>query len=85
MDENIVFKPASQSEITLYTLIGEAICMIQILEDALSTAITIKTHSTATKAEADIALDKQRKHYTLGKAVQFAEKEKLSLSRCKTI
>jgi hypothetical protein len=77
MKANLVFKPASQDEITLYCFMGEAVCKIQTLESALSCSITIKKHSTATRAEADKALSKQLRYYTLGKAVQLAEKEKL--------
>jgi hypothetical protein len=77
MKENPVFKPASQDEMDLYCFMGEAICKIQILEDALSTSITLKKHSETTKEEADDALAKQRRRYTLGKAVQLSEKEQL--------
>jgi hypothetical protein len=35
-------KSAFQNEINLYCLIGEAVCMVQVLEDALSTLITLK-------------------------------------------
>jgi len=76
MKENLVFKSASQDELTLYCYMGEAMCMIQELESAISCSIIIKRHSTATRAEADEALNKQRR-YTLGKAVQLAAKEKL--------
>jgi len=74
MKDNYPTKPASQVEIALYCFMGEAVCMIQELESALSTSITIKKNSTATKAEADKALNKQRR-YTLGKAVMLAEQE----------
>jgi hypothetical protein len=77
MTETPIFKPPSQDEITLYCFMGEAVCMIQELESALSCSITIQKHSTATKEEADVALNKHRKHYTLGKAVKLAEKENL--------
>lgn len=42
MSEQHRKKPASQNEINLYSLIGEAVCMLQILEDALSALITLK-------------------------------------------
>jgi hypothetical protein len=77
MKENLIFKPVNQDEITLYCFMGEAVCKIQALESAISCSITIKKHSTATKAEADKALSKQHMYYTLGKAARLAEKEKL--------
>lgn len=76
MKGNTVFKPANQAELTLYCVMGEAVCMIQELESALSCAVIIRMHSAATRAEADEALHKQRKQYTLGRAVQLADKEK---------
>jgi hypothetical protein len=76
MNNNHTSKPASQIEITLYCHMGEAVCMIQELESALTASITIKKHSNATWAEADEALNKQR-YSTLGKAVMLAEKESL--------
>jgi hypothetical protein len=76
MKDNYPFKPASQDEITLYCYMGETVCMIQELESALSVSITIKKHSTATQEEGDKALNKQRR-YTLGTAIQLAQKEKL--------
>ena len=35
-------KSANQDEINLYCLVGEALCMVQHLEDALSHSITLK-------------------------------------------
>ena len=76
MNNNVVFKPASQEEINFYCHMGEAICMIQVLEEALSHAIIIKTHPEANMIEVDKALSKQRR-LTLGKAVHLAGEEKL--------
>lgn len=60
----------------LYCLIGEAVCMIQHLEGALSHSITLKKdvrypHSLS-KDKADICL-KRNQRYTLGKAIQLAK------------
>ncbi|CRX38601.1 hypothetical protein [Estrella lausannensis] len=59
----------------LYCLIGEAVCMIQHLEGALSHSITLKKdvrypHSLS-KDRADICLKRNQRH-TLGKAIQLA-------------
>lgn len=35
-------KPANQDQITLYHLVGEAVCMVQILEEAICYSITLK-------------------------------------------
>lgn len=77
MEEKLVFIPASPSEISLYCCMGEALCMIQELEEALSHSITLKKYYAASKKIADEALNKHRKNYTLGKAVQLAGREKL--------
>jgi hypothetical protein len=77
MNENSFFKAASQDEIILYCLMGEAVCMIQELESALSCSIIIKKNSNAAKEEADLALSKHRRRFTLGKAVHLAEEEML--------
>ena len=78
MKEKLVFKPANQAEIALYCLMGEALCIIQELEEALSHSITLKKHSAVTKERADEILNEQRS-YTLGKAIKLAGKEKLYL------
>ena len=73
-------KPASQDEITLYCFIGEAICAVQHVEDALSHSITlkkdVKTPFKIPKSEAERALVKNRS-LTLGRAVRLAKKEQL--------
>ena len=69
-----------QDELTLYVLTGEALCMIQHLEDALSHAILLKKDvkrpNSIPKANADFSLNKYRS-YTLGKAIDIAKKEQL--------
>lgn len=77
MKDDFPFKPANQNELDFYCRIGEAVCAIQIMEDALSATITVKKHSEATKAEFDEAYNKEYSRYTLGKAVRLAEKEQL--------
>ena len=76
MIENIKFKEASKREITLYTFLGESLCAIQILEDALSHSIVLKKTEPDQKKEADDLLKKQRK-YTLGMAINIIKKESL--------
>lgn len=78
MKRELVPRPASHDEITLYCLMGEAICKIQILEAALSVAITLKLNSDATEQVADEFLNKQR-NYTLGKAIQLSAKDNIFL------
>lgn len=67
---------ANKNEISLYCFVGEAICKIQIVEQALSCSITLKMNAAATKEQADKVL-KQHQCYTLGKAINIASKEKL--------
>lgn len=76
MKKNLVEKPASQDEIALYCFIGEALCKIQNVEQAVSHSITLKTHSTANKEEADNALNKHQS-YTLGKAIKLVQEQQL--------
>ncbi|MAU14140.1 hypothetical protein [Flagellimonas sp.] len=76
MIENIKFKEASKREITLYTILGESLCAVQILEDALSHSIVLKKTEPDQKNEADNLLKKQRK-YTLGLAINAIKKESL--------
>nr|WP_321485606.1 hypothetical protein [uncultured Draconibacterium sp.] len=69
-----------QDELTLYVLTGEALCMIQHLEDALSHAIVLKKEvkrpNGIPKTNADFFLNKYRS-YTLGKAIGIAKKKQL--------
>lgn len=70
-------KKASQKEIHLYTLLGESLYAVQILEDALSHAIVLKKTEPDQKKEADVLLEKHRSSYTFGKALSIAKKESL--------
>lgn len=76
MVENIKFKEASKNEITLYTFLGESLCAVQFLEDAISHSIVIKKTEPHEKKEADILL-KEHKKYTLGKALGIIKNESL--------
>lgn len=71
-------KPANQDEINLYCLVGEALCMVQHLEDALSHSITLKKEVKKPYSmhlnKANELLEKYR-FYTLGKAINLARKE----------
>lgn len=73
-------KSASQNEINFYCLIGEAVYMVQILEDALSTSITLKREVKIPGAipleEASKRREKYRS-YTLGRALQITREEKI--------
>lgn len=77
MKKRLVFKPAGQKEIALFCFTGEALCMVQELESALSHSITLKTHYAAGKELADNALIKHHEGHTLGKAIKLAEQENL--------
>jgi hypothetical protein len=76
MRENKIKIPANENEIKLYCFVGEAIWKIQVVEQALSCSITLKMNPAATKEQADKVL-KQHQSYTLGMAVNIANKEKL--------
>lgn len=62
MSANFRRKPAGQNEIALYSLIGEAVCMLQILEEALSYSLTLKNDvkrpDAMSKERADELLDR---------------------------
>lgn len=68
--------PANTSEISLYCFLGEALLKIQMLEQALSYAITLKMNPTETKERADEFL-KQSQRYTLGQAIKIEKEKKL--------
>ena len=80
MSEQYRKKPASQNEINLYCLIGETVCMVQILEDALSALITLKWEvkipGTIPLEEAN-NLREEHRSSTLGQAVKLIIKEKI--------
>lgn len=77
MKENLASKPASRDEMAFYCIMGEALCMIQELESALSHSITLKKHHAVSKKLADDALIKHHEGHTLGKAIKLAEEENL--------
>lgn len=80
MREKVTKIPANPDEITLYTYIGEALCKIQIVEQALSHSITLKMNPAETKEKADVFL-REYQSYTFGKAIKIAhEKGLYSLS-----
>ena len=66
-------KPASEQELSLYCFVGEAVCAVQHVEDALSHSIVLKNITPPSKPEADQLLEKHRS-YTLGKAINVGEK-----------
>ena len=69
-------KSASQQELSLYCFVGEAVCAIQHVEDALSHSIVLKKGNKRIKSEADQLLEKHRS-YTFGKAITIAEQAEL--------
>lgn len=80
MTINFSTKFGSQDVIPLYCLIGEAICMIQHLEGALSYSITLKKdvkypHRISIE-ESENYLNKNQS-YTLGKAIKLAKENSL--------
>ncbi len=76
MNEQFNSKSASEQEITLYCYIGESVSAIQHLEDCLNHSIVIKSERPKVREEADSLLLKYRT-FTLGRAINFAEKHKL--------
>ena len=70
------FKQASQQEINLYCFVGEAVCAVQHVEDALSHSIVLKKTKPRLRSEADQLLEEHRS-YTLGKAIKIAEQASL--------
>jgi hypothetical protein len=80
MSEQHKEKSASQNEINLYCLIGEAVCMVQILEDALSVSITLKREVKKPGAIPLIEANKVRekyRSYTLGRAIKITKEAKI--------
>lgn len=69
-------KPAEQDEITLYCLMGKALCMAQIVEDALCRAITLKMGPSLSRKEANEILEK-RLSDPLGRVTMLAKKESI--------
>lgn len=67
-------KPANQDEMLLYARMGEAICKVQLLEQALSHSITVKLNPDVDESDANAFLSKQQS-YTFGAVVKLAAKE----------
>jgi hypothetical protein len=67
-------KLASQEEMLLYARMGEAICKIQILEQALSHCITVKLNPDVKESDANVFLSKQQS-LTFGTVVKLAARE----------
>ena len=67
-------KQANQEEMMLYARMGEAVCKIQILEQALSHSITVKLNPDVNESVANVFLSKQQS-YTFGNVVKLAAKE----------
>lgn len=76
MRKNVIKIPANADETTLYCYLGEALCKIQIVEQALSHSITLKMNPEETKERADEFL-KKHQSYTLGRAIKTAREEGL--------
>ncbi len=73
-------RPASQEEVALFALMGQALLNIQVLEECLSVSITLKADvgypRRLSRAEAETVLKKRRK-LTLGDAIKEAQEKKL--------
>ena len=67
-------KSANREEIMLYTRVGEAICQIQILEQALSHCLTLKLNPDVAESEANSFLLQQQRN-TFGNSVRLAGKK----------
>ena len=76
MSEKYRNKTASQQELSLYCFVGESVCAVQHVEDALSHSIVLKKAKPRLRTEADQILEKHRS-YTLGQAIKIAEKASL--------
>lgn len=74
MKENEMKIQANNNEITLYCFLGEALLNIQMLEQALSYAITLKMNPDVPKVKADEFLKKHQR-LTFGQAIKIANKE----------
>ncbi|MBN8877676.1 MAG: hypothetical protein J0I32_09040 [Sphingobacteriales bacterium] len=67
-------KPANQEEKMLYARMGEAICKIQVLEQALSHCLTVKLNPDVDERDANVFLSRQQS-LTFGMVVKLAAKE----------
>lgn len=74
-------RPASQDEVLLFIMMGQAMLSIQVLEECLGASITIKLDvghpRKISKAEADEKLKHRLREYTLGRAIKKASKNNL--------
>ena len=68
-------KPANQEQMWLYARMGEAICQIQILEQALSHCLALKLNPDVEESEANIFLVQQQRN-AFGSVVRLAAKKK---------
>lgn len=72
---------ATQEEVTLFTMMGQALLNIQVLEECLSASITLKVDvgypRKLSKAEANEKLKHRLRKYTLGNAIKEAAAKKL--------
>lgn len=80
MKKSNTYRPASQQELLLFTLTGQALLNIQVMEECLSMSITLKVDvgypRKASKNEADELL-KKRRSLTLGQAIKESLKNQL--------
>ena len=74
-------RPATQEEVALFTIMGQALLNIQVLEECLSASITLKVDvgypHKLSKGEADEKLKRRLRRYTLGNAIKEAAEKKL--------
>lgn len=74
-------RPATQEEVALFTIMGQALLNIQVLEECLSASITLKVDvgypHKLSKGEADEKLKCRLRKYTLGNAIKEAAAKKL--------
>lgn len=74
-------RPATHEEVALFTMMGQAMLNIQVLEECLSASITLKVDvgypRKISKAEADEKLKCRLRRYTLGDAIKEAAAKKL--------
>ena len=72
--------PASQGEVLLFTMMGQALLNIQVMEECLSMAITLKVDvgypRKVSRKEADVLLEKRRSS-TLGQAIKQVSEHNL--------
>ena len=76
MNEKTIKPPANEREKALFTLVGEAVCKIQLLEDAVNHIIAIKNPRAIKRGDANRILEKQRRNNTFGDAMKIIEKKK---------